>query len=86
MKATLVVILYMAKLATDVHTKMGREALERMENQCGKPFHSINEGANHFFVTTRRAVDSDGFRDEFVTRFNMDLAVCEKWCGRKRCC
>ena len=33
--ATLGVILYMARLATDVNTKMGRESLGRVENQWG---------------------------------------------------
>lgn len=28
-----------------------------------------------FFVTNRRAVESESFREEFVTRFNVDLAV-----------
>ena len=58
-EATLGVVLYMAKLATDVHTKMGREALERGENQWGKPFHSIKEGVNLFFVTNKGGVESE---------------------------
>ena len=58
MEATLGVILYVVKFATNVHEKMGREALERVENQRGKPFHSIKKGVNHFFVTNRRVVES----------------------------
>ena len=73
-EATLGVILYMARLATDVHTKMGREASGRVESQWGKPFHSIKEGVYHFFVTNRRVVESENFQDKFVTRFNMGLA------------
>ena len=73
-EATLGVILYMARLATDGHTKMGRDALGRVESQWGKPFHSVKEGVNHFFVTNRRVVESEYFQEEFVTRFNMDLA------------
>ena len=71
--ATLGVIMYMARLATDVHTKMGREALGRVENQWGKPFNSMKKWVNHFFVTNR-VVEPEYFQDEFVTRYNMDLA------------
>ena len=45
-EATLGVILYMARLATDVHTNMGREALGRVERQRGKTLHSIKEGTS----------------------------------------
>ena len=69
------VILHMAQLATDEHTKMGREALGRVETQWGKPFQRIKEGINHFFVTNRRVVESDSFKEEFVSRFNTDLPV-----------
>ena len=50
------VILYMAKLATDAHTKMRRETLERVENHWGKPFHSVKKGINHFFCDEREGV------------------------------
>ena len=73
-EATLGGILYMAMLATDVHTKMGREALGRVQSQWGKPFHSEKEGVNNFFVTNRRLVESEYFQVEYVTRFNMNLA------------
>ena len=74
-EATLVVIFHMAKLATEEHTKMGREALERVETQWRKPVESVEEGVNQFFVTNRRVVESDSSQDEFVARFNVDLAA-----------
>ena len=77
-EATLGVMLYIANLATDANTKMGQEALERVENQWEKPFHSLKEGVYHFFVTNRRVVESEYLQDEFGTRFNVDLAELEK--------
>ena len=42
--ATMGVIMYMAPLATDQNTQMGREALHRVETQWGGPFQRVKEG------------------------------------------
>lgn len=42
--ATLEVVMHMAKLATDEHTKMGREASDRVEMRWGKALQSNNKG------------------------------------------
>ena len=67
-EAALGVILHMARLAMHVLSKMGREALGRVESQWGKPFYSMKEGAYNFFLTNKRVVGSEYFQDEFVRR------------------
>ena len=57
---------------------MGPEALDRVETQWGRPFQCIKKGNNHCFVTNRKVVESGFFQDEFVSRFNADLAVLEE--------
>lgn len=68
------VLLYIAKLAPDAHSHIGRKTSEQGENQYGKPFYSTKERVNSVFETNRNVVESYDFQDEFVTRFNIDLA------------
>ena len=75
LEATLGVIMRMETLATDPHTKTGREALDRVETQWGQKFQRIKECVNHFFVTRKGVAEMDDFKDEFVSRFNADLAA-----------
>ena len=67
------VIMYMATLTTDENTQMGREALHRVEKQWGRPFHSVNEGVNLFYVTNKRVAETEAFGEEFLKRFKADL-------------
>ena len=71
-EATTGVIMYMATLATDEETRMGREALHRVETQWGRSFQRVKEGVNHLYVTSKVA-ETEAFEDELTKRFNMDL-------------
>ena len=72
-EATMGVIMYMATLAMDENTQMGRETLFRVETQWGRPFQRVKEGINHFYVTNRRVAETETFEEEFIKRFNADL-------------
>ena len=66
-------IMYMATLATDENTRMGKEALYRVETQWGRPFQRVTEGINHFYVTNMKVAETEAFEDEFIKRFNADM-------------
>ena len=72
-EATMGVIWYMATLATNENTRMGREALFRVETQSGRPFQRVKEEINRFYVNNRRVAETEAFEEEFIKRFNADL-------------
>ena len=67
------IIRYMATLAMDDNTQMGREALHRVEMQWGRRFQRVKEGINHLYVTNKRVAETKAFEEEFTKRFNTDL-------------
>ena len=66
------VIMSMSTLATDENTRMGAEALHRVETQWGQTFQRVKM-TNHFHVTNDRVVETEAFEEEFTKRFNADL-------------
>ena len=65
--------MYMATLATDDNTRMGKEGLFRVETPWGRPFQQVREGINHFYVTNRIVAEAEAFEEESIGRFNADL-------------
>ena len=55
-EATMGVIMSMSTLATDENTRMGAEALHRVETQWGQTFQRVKM-TNHFHVTNDRVVE-----------------------------
>ena len=72
-EATMGVAMYMATLATDENTWMGREALSRVETQWGRQFQRVKEEINQFYVTNKRVAETEAFEEEFIKRFNAHL-------------
>ena len=60
--------MHMVTLATDEITRMGREALHRVETQWGRPFQRVKEGINIFYVTNKRVAETEAFEEEFIKR------------------
>ena len=71
-EATMGVIMHMVTLATDEITRMGREALHRVETQWGRRLQRVKEGRNIFYVTSKRVAETEAF-EEFLKPFNADL-------------
>ena len=61
-EATMGVIMSMSTLATDENTRMGAEALHRVETQWGQPFQLVKKRINHFFVTNKRVAETEASR------------------------
>ena len=56
------VIMYMATLATDDNTRMGTEALHRVETQWGRPFQRVKEGINLLLCDQQESGGDEGLR------------------------
>ena len=62
-KATMDGIMYMATLTTDDNPRMGRGALRRMEMQRGRKNQQVKERIKHIYVTNKRVVETDAFKE-----------------------
>ena len=68
------VIMCMATLTMGENTRMGREALHRVETQWGRQqFQRVKEGINHFYVTNKGMAETEAFGEDFTKWFNTDL-------------
>ena len=72
-EATIGVIMYVATLAMDENTRVGRGALYRVETKWGRQFQRVKDGINHFYVTNRRVTETEAFEEECTKWFNEDI-------------
>ena len=68
-----VIVYHMATLATVTNTRMGREALHRVETQWGLPFQRVKEKINLCYVSNKGVAATEAFEETFIKRFNADL-------------